>query len=401
MRFIALLLLLCALTACSSAPDQALSVTPHAGTANQVAQTDAVIVEDYAQLKQAILDLVEAGQSEGTIRALNYGSSLEDDLAQAAYEVAKAEPLGAYAVDYMTHDCTLIVSYYEIRIRITFRRTAREIAEIETLVSQTLLPARLEAAVDNLEDRVTLRLSNYREIDIPALVASYCAEHPGTVMEAPTVSVSLYPDSGAARILEIDLDYTETVQGLRNKQKAVQESVDAAAEYIRYRQTDRDKAELLFTYLTERFTYTAGQTATPVYDALCSGVADALGLSRAWQLICEQAGVECYTVTGLRNGQEYTWNIVSYDGEYRHVDLAASVLEDGSLRFRTDPEMVEYYWNQEDYPACISVVENPEPPAEEAPPEEETPPVEEEPPVEEIPEEVPAETPPTEEEPAE
>lgn len=393
------ILLLCTLSACSLAPEHYLSVTPHAGTTTRVEQTDAVTVEDYAQLKQAILDLVEAGQAEGSIRAVNYQGDLESDLTQAAYEVAKAEPLGAYAVDYMTHDCTLIVNYYEIRVRITFRRTAREIASIEHLASQALLETRLQQAVDDLEPRVTLHLNNYRDADIAAMVAQYCARHPGTVMEAPTVTVSAYPDSGAARILEINLAYTDTVQVLRNKQKAVQESVDAAAEYIRYRQTDRDKAELLFTYLTERFTYTAGQTATPVYDALCAGVADPTGLARAWQLICDRAGVACYTVTGLRGGQEACWNIVSFDGSYRHVDLAACILEEGTLRFRTDPEMTEYYWNAADYPACILVAEEappPEgetpgeeaPPAEEQPPEEETPPEEEAPP-QESPEEAP------------
>ena len=71
--------------------------------------------------------------------------------------------------------------------------------------------------------------------------------------------------------------------------------------------------------------------------------------------------MEAYTVTGLRNGETYTWNIVSYDGQYRHVDLARCVLEDGVLRFRTDLEMMEYYWNQTEFPACVSIIEVPVP----------------------------------------
>ena len=387
MRFLALLLLLCILCGCSFAPDFYLSVKPHAGSSDRVAETDAVVVADYARLKAAILDLVKAGKAEGSIRAANYIGDLESDLAEAAYEVAKAEPVGAYAVDYMTHDCTLIVNYYKIDIRITFRRTTREIASIEPMVSPTLLRSRLEKAVDRLEERVTVELRNYRETDIPALVAAYCADHPGTVMEAPAVSVAVYPDSGETRILEIDLRYTEPVEQLKEKRKAVEESVDAAAEYIRYRQTDREKAELLFTYMTERFAYEERDTVTPVYDALCAGVVDAHGLAAALQLVCDRAGMECHTVTGLRGGVEHSWNIISFDGEYRHVDLATDILEGGGLRFFTDGEMTGYYWHQSEYPACIAALE-PVPegqPPEEGPPIAETPPAEEQSPEEEPP----------------
>lgn len=238
-------------------------------------------------------------------------------------------------------------------------------------------------------------MSNYQEPDIQAMVDTYCAENPGTVMEKPTLTVSAYPDTGTVRVLEIDFGYTETPQALSEKAEAVGESVDAAAEYIRYRDSDRGKAELLFTYLMERFTYVSGESSTPLYDALCSGVATPLGLAQAWQLICDQAGVECYTVTGLKDGESYTWNIISADGYYRHVDLYRCVLERGTLVLETDGEMSGYYWSQEDYPVCEPeptvpvTVDPPEAPAE-TPPAEEPEPEEPQP---EEPTEPPAETP--------
>ena len=75
MRFLALLLLLCTLTSCSMAPDSYLSVQPHAGSGGQTEPADAVIVQDYDGLKRAILGFVESGQTEGAIRAANYGTS--------------------------------------------------------------------------------------------------------------------------------------------------------------------------------------------------------------------------------------------------------------------------------------------------------------------------------------
>ena len=389
MKVLALLLLFCTLTACSFAPDTYLSVTDHAATPGQTEQADTLVAEDYSGLKRAILSFVQAGQSEGTFRVSNYGGDLESDLTDAAYEVAKQTPLGAYAVDYMTHDSTLIVNYYEVNIHITFRRTAREIASLETITTEGGLRMRLQKAVDNHQSCVALWMPSYQDFEPENMVAEYCAANPGTVMETPDVSVSVYPDSGTVRILEVEFTYSESAASLESKEKAVQESIDAAAEYIRYRQTDRDKAELLFTYLMERFTYTAGQTTTPVYDALCGGVADPAGLAHAWQLICDRAGVECYTVTGLRNGEEYLWNIVSDDGDYRQLDLARCVLEVGVLVLRADPEMDQYYWNQELYPACEPLPEEPaepeNPPLTEEPPTEGEPPAEEGPSAEDVP----------------
>ena len=381
-RILLFLLLLSILTGCSLAPDTHLSVTDHAAPAAKQTDADAVTVYDYATLKRAILSLVQSGSTEGVIRTSNYDGDVEDDLTQAAYEVAKLNPLGAYAVDYMTHDCTFIVNHYEINIRITFRRTLREIEGIETVSTQSALQARLERALEDHTTRLVLRMGSYRDPDLDTMVADYCAAHPDSVMERPKVSVSVYPDSGTVRILEIDLAYTHTPQELQRMRNAVRESVNAAAEYIRYRTSDREKTDLLFTYLLERFPYEPADTVTPMYDALCAGVVDPTGMAQAWQLICDTAGVECYTVTGLKNGAPYTWNIVSHDGYYRHVDLARCVLEQGMLILLDDSQMEEYYWNADQVPVCEPYPEEPE----QVPPEQ-TPPETEEPETSETPEE--------------
>lgn len=365
-RFVLMLVLLLALSGCALAPKQQLYVADYVDSSSQTSATDAVMAENYLSLKNAILAMVRAGQTEGVIRVTTYDGALEDDLAQAAYEVSKLDPLGAYAVDYMTHSCAQIVSYYEIRINITFRRTVQQIDQIVSVSTQTQLEEQLWKALEQGDDRLTLRLSSYRaqDQDIPALVAEYGAENPATVMEIPSVSCSVYPESGNVRILEIDLRYQNAAQDMETMRKAVQESIDGAAAYIRYRQTDRDKAQLLFTYLMERFQYKEDETVTPLYDALCGGIADPTGLAQAWQLICDRAGVSCQTVSGMRNNEPYVWNIVSVDGYYRHLDLARCMLELHELVFWTDQEMSSYYWNTELFPACEPL---PEPETEEVP----------------------------------
>lgn len=355
MKYLLGLLLVLCLTGCSSlAPNEYLSVTPHTDSNTQLSDTSALTAENYESLKNAILRLVRTGQTDGVIRVTNYDGDVESDLAEAAYEVSKLDPLGAYAVDYMTHSCTQIVSYYEIRINMTFRRTPADIFQISSASTDAQLKSQLQVSVNRGAERLTLQMNNYRDQAqlVPGLVAEYCAANPDLVIEPPAVSVEVYPDSGSVRIMEINFQYTNTPEELQQKQQAVQESLHAAAEYIRYRSTDLEKARLLYTYLTERFHYTAAETTTPLYDALCGGVADPAGLSQAWQQILELAGVECYTVTGLRGGEPYTWNIFRADNCYRHLDLAKCVLHVGAPQFLTDWDMSDYYWNTELYPAC-------------------------------------------------
>lgn len=357
-------LLLAMLCGCSG-PDTYLTVKPHAGSKPQSMAENAVMVQNYDGLKKAILGFVENGQSKGNIRAANYVGDVEEDLAKATYEVLKLEPLGAYAVDYLSHDSTMIINHYDINIDITFRRTPQEIAAVESVATQPMLVERLHQAAENYEPRVALRMGGYREQDIEALILDYCRAHPDTIMEKPELRVNLYPDRGSVRIVEVEQTYQHQRKELEEMQVAVRDSVDAAAEYIRYRETDWAKAELLYTYLMERFTYEEAPTTTPVYDALCRGIVSPQGMADAWNLICTRAGLECYTVEGLKNGEPYTWNILGLDGQYRHLDLADCVLNGRGFVVMTDGQMGSYYWNPTDYPACAA----PEVPKPERPPE--------------------------------
>ena len=127
-----------------------------------------------------------------------------------------------------------------------------------------------------------------------------------------------------------------------------------------------------------------GETITPLYDTLCAGVVDATGMAQAWQLICDAAGMECHTVSGLFRGEPYHWNIVRIDGYYRHVDLARCVMERGVLQMQDDSEMGDYYWNTEEYPICSPYPEESIPA--EQPTTDEQPPAEELPTPEDLPE---------------
>lgn len=348
------ILLAAVLAGCTGAlPDEYVSVAPHAEQPAVTEDDNALTAENYLSLKNAILSFVQNGVEDGMIRISDYTGDVEEDLASATYEVSKNDPLGAYAVDYMTHECALIVSYYEVHIHITFRRSLEQIQAIRKVAGMTVLPQELYGAMDGYEGEVTMRVSYYSEEDIPGLVEAYYNQNPSKCMELPKVTVNVYPDSGYVRIVEVLFDYDHTPEELASKAEAVATSVRAAKEYVRYRQTETEKLTLLYTYLTERFRYAPDTTATPVFSFLCEGTLTSEGCAKSLQILCNQIGLECYAVSGLLDGKKYDWNILCVDGVYCHADLLRSMSTGSdSLTLYKDNAMTGYSWDTSLYPAC-------------------------------------------------
>ena len=330
-----------------------VSVTPHTEQRAVEEHENVLTAENYLSLKNAILSLVENGVEEGSIRIYEYSGDVEKDVAEATYEVAKNDPLGAYAVDYMTHECVLIVSYYEVRVNIKFRRTPEQIASIQRAPSINALEELVGQTMSSYGEELTARLSYYSGQDVEAMVREYYRDHPATAMEMPEVTVHIYPDQGYVRIIEVLMEYDQTAEELMERQDAVATSTRAAREYVRYRDTETEKLQLLYTYLLERFSYRPGITTTPVYSFLCEGVAGSEGCAKSLQIICDEMELECRTVEGSRGGEPYFWNIVCVDGVYCHADLLRSLLEGrDSLTLYQDSAMTDYYWDAGQYPAC-------------------------------------------------
>ncbi len=346
-------------------------------------QSDALTVETKLELKTALRSLIENGVAHGTIRVYNYNGNVEEDVAQLAYAVWRDEPLGAYAVDYLTYNCSLIVSYYEITVDIAFRRTPAQIAAVEYIATDAGLEARrrLEQAAAGYDEGLTVYYSYYVGRDYEQLVREYYDCSAGQMMAMPKMETTVYPESGSARIVEITFAYPATAAQLRQMQKAVQENISAAAVYSRYRESEAERALLLLNYLTERFDYRQEDTGTPVYSLLCEGTATSESAAKSWQLLCDEIGLECYTVRGVHEGADYWWNIVQLDSGWYHVDLLRDLLDKTALRTYSDAAMGAYYWDTEAYPACPDYTQTDpdalqQTPADESPEENDQPPEE-------------------------
>ena len=335
--------------------DEYVSVTPHTEPEETPAAQNVVTAENYVSLRNAVLSFVEDSVSEGIIHIYDYSGDVEEDAQNAVYEVSREDPLGAYAVESMTHQCTWIVSYYEIRVQIEFRRTPEQIAAVERVASMSVLRERLAEAMEQGQESLTVRLSYDSGDDLVEMARACYRERPAEILEMPEITVSRYPQQGGyVRIVEILMTFEHTPEELQSRQEAVATSANAASEYVRYRETETGKLQLLYTYLLERFLYEPGTSSTPAYAFLCEGIASSEGAARSLQILCDEMELECYTVEGTLNGEPYVWNIVCVDGVYCHVDLYRTLLDGSeSLPLLLDGAMTGYQWDTEAFPACV------------------------------------------------
>ena len=367
-RLIPMLLALLLLSGCAAlVPSEYTVVTEHTETVVEE-DSDALTAESYDELKYAILTLIEDGTAHGVIRAYHYDGDVTKDISSAAYEVWKNDPMGAYAVEFITTDCNLLLSYDEIHVEITYRQNAADAADISYVRGSAGARQAIETALAGMADRLVLRISAYpEELDCEALVSAYCEAHPETQMECPAVSAAVYPDNGSIRILDLQFTYEHTVDERKTMQSAVSTVLNSAANYVRYRNEDSAKAELLCSYLLDRFDYTEGESVTPVYSLLCEGVADSRTFAQIYQILCDRVGLECCTVSGYLDGESYAWNIINIDGVYRHLDLMRCVRDGvGQFTLYSDSEMERYSWDRTAYPSCSDkpeALEEPEGPS--------------------------------------
>ena len=239
----ALALLLAALCGCSRlVPSSYTLVTPHNTGTKAEPQSDVLTVRDYKSLKNALRTLVQNGVEHGVIHTSQYSGDVEEDLPAAVYEFSREDPIGAYAIDYITHDCTLIVAYYEIRIDITFRDVRTPLDEIEYVGSESEAKRLLCQALENYDDHLTLYATYPGQPDYAALVQDYCGAHLKEQSAQPELTVTSYPADARNRIVELVFDYPASRLELRSMQQDVSESLRAAEIYVRYCTSETEKA---------------------------------------------------------------------------------------------------------------------------------------------------------------
>lgn len=129
-------------------------------------------------------------------------------------------------------------------------------------------------------------------------------------------------------------------------------------------------AWLLFDYLARQVSY---GKRLDIYSQTIMGVmrphdhvAVCEGIAKAYKFLCDAARIPCIIVVGTASSEStpsvpHAWNVISYAGRCRHVDVTAELQiahAFGKARrrcdfVRTDAEMTGYEWDCTQIPHCV------------------------------------------------
>lgn len=341
-RMVIVVVIVCLLmTGCANVFDgHYSSAVPHL-TSGSVEAGQKASANDRQELYDVLARMISEGKEEAVISVAGYDpDKLNVEMWEVRAQVENDHPIGAYAVDW--------ISFKEgkdaLMVHIHYIHDRNEIRAIQSVTGTEALERKICQAVDRYDVGLVLYVQDYEDKDLVQVVQSYANENPHEIMEVPQVAVMTYPDRGDVRVVELRFTYQtdrDTLRSMREQVEPIFQKADQLA------QGQADGYRKLYDFLIQGHDHHINASITPAYSLLKYGVGDSRAFAQVYDVMCRQAELECFVVSGTRDGASHYWNIVRWDGAYYHLDL----LGDG-YELRTDQQMKGYVWDYSAYPAC-------------------------------------------------
>ncbi len=316
-------------------------------------------ISNYNMLKTALTNLIILHEEHGEFSFVDYSGRPSEDLAAACFEIRTTNPLGAYAVDTLTYDTNRVVSYYVADIYLTYKRTAKEIQDIQYCNAQSDVDERLFAAVDSYRPEIVIRIFS------PAVDENYILktlhrhyfDDPVTTVFEPKIEVESFPSEGENRVYDIHIDYSAPAIRLLPMSLALDGKLHDAVAALT--QTEQPQLALeAAAYLSSHCGEPSDKTlyASTAYGAYMNQQADSKGFALAYSALCQRLGIECTVVEGsigTMGAEPHFWNMICLDGDYYHVDVSAFAKNPaGTFLLSDDRIWGTYIWDTDEYPVC-------------------------------------------------
>ena len=344
--------------------DEYVSITNHrpanSGSTVKKADKTVEIISD-SEIESALLQFVTTRTEEGTMRFVDYQGNVENDVSRACMKVTNETPIGAYAVYYMNYTVNQYMSYYEAEITITYKRSLKQISNIQTVSSEIRLERNIANALFKMDETMAFYADTefLSELDIQNCVKNAYYDNPGSSLVMPKTETAVYPDNGDNRIVEISFNYLNSTDIMEDKLKQVNSAADKLARSVTG-DTEGEKYLNICRLLSDKIShveneeYNVWNDINTISSAMLNEKASSEGFALAYKMLCDRSELECKIVSGRHEDKVYFWNIVKLDGNYYHVDPAG--YSDGDLYYtflRADEDMSgKYWWDTEKYPKC-------------------------------------------------
>lgn len=338
------------LSGCSALDGQYVRVTPHVVQSTQ-SQEQAGGLEDYAHLRDALTNMVASGIESQVFLTKDYPEeSLYLDMNAAKRYISTIDAVGAYAVEDVAYEIGTKNGNLAVAVAVSYRHSRSDIRSITKLSGMDGVEAAVLKAMESLDSRKVLLVSDYQPRDFAQLVQNLSQTNPQTVMECPVVAADVF-GQGQSRVIELMFTYENATDALRLMHTQVEAVFDSASLYVSGDGEEGQKYAQLYSFLMDRFRYKLETSITPSYSLLRHGVGDSRAFATVYAAMCRNAGLECQVVTGTRDAEPWNWNIICDNGVYYHVDLTRCK-EDGSFQEKADYAMTGYVWDYSAFPVC-------------------------------------------------
>ncbi len=359
---ILLLLVMLLLAGCSALDPEYVSIqdyTPH--PQEQSTPEGKIQVRGFAGLRQAILNMAYAGQTDGTIVFdAAYDGDPTEDMASACWAVRTQDALCAYCVENIAYELSKIVTINEASVYISYSGVTASPAEIEHLSYSSEAETELLAAMARGDRRIALLVgrSGFSADDMSAQVIKAYRENPTVVPREPHASVTMYSGTGAQRLYEVILNYGMSREELDAKREELS-AFDPFAAVETGEMGEAERAWSAFCYLAENCTPDEENGENNAYAALLGGASDSEGIAFGYVELCRRLGLDCRIVYGQYAWEDHCWNIVRVDGNSYHVDVSKAAVNGYENTFLKNDERFwgAYRWDVSSYPKCTGEID--------------------------------------------
>jgi len=212
------LLALCLLTACAPLLERTYSTAePHSSKFWESEAAGTLRAENHQDVVNDLLLVIGQHTETATLRLYNFENDLAvaDTLEEATTEIQQETPMGAYAVEYITASSHAQRGYYEVAVRISYRRTLEQLQTVVNATSPEALYSLLADALDDGKTELAVRIGYWGEdgqIRVEDAMAQLREERELT--ETTPWVVNYYPAEAARPgLVEFLLDPPEPPEG--------------------------------------------------------------------------------------------------------------------------------------------------------------------------------------------
>lgn len=212
-RALILALALWLLAGCSALLERTYATEePHSSKFWESEAAGTLRAENHQDVVNDLLLVVGQHRETATLRLYEFESDLAvaDTLEEATMEIQQETPMGAYAVEYITASSHAQRGYYEVAVRVGYRRTLEQLQAVVNATSPGAVYSLLAAALDEGKTELAVRMGYWGE-DGQARVEdaiSQLREERELTETAPWV-VNYYPSPENPGLVEFLLDPPE------------------------------------------------------------------------------------------------------------------------------------------------------------------------------------------------